>query len=209
MFPNYVQDENSNKETIMRLESDFHESKYKIPEVQILEHDEESLVELEILGQGASSEVKKFYDLLENDYVALKYPLKKTSNDEVYQKMFNQEDSILTIIKSLNSDGNLKYYGMFKERKGERLLLKIECGFASFENLIEVGRKYDEEEAFYILKELAFAGEKLQEHGIYNGDIKPANIILTKENKENEYGDYEFKYKFSDYGAEVRQKILH
>jgi len=183
--------------------------KYKKIEKEIPLYDYGFSVKIEEIGKGATAYVQKYYDPNDNDYIALKilklneeqcndYSALKILklNEEKYLDLFEEENSLLLEIEELKDKAFLKYYGMFKEKAEGPLLLKMECGIASLRNIIDAGKRYKEDEALYILKILSSASAKLQENGIYNGDIKPENIIIVQEESQED----EFTYKISDYG---------
>lgn len=156
----------------------------------------EGLQLLEILGRGGFSVVQKAYDKKNGKYLALKYFDKGLSEHVLNQ--IKLEDNLLTLINGLNSIHFLKYHGVFKDpNQEEGILLSMESGLATLDDILESGKVYESEEIFFVFLNLIEGLSMLQENGIANRDLKPQNIILVKNLKTNEAT---FSYKIADFG---------
>ena len=69
-------------------------------------------------------------------------------------------------------------------------------GVVNLHEILEAGKKYTCGELLFVLKKLSFGFARLQEIGIANRDVKPANVILVEDERNEGFYDY----KISDFG---------
>ena len=149
---------------------------------------------MEVLGEGGFGVVIKAFHIHQAKYFALKYVKYEDSQD--LSDIFI-EDFILERVQLINNSDFLQYYGIFKDpKKSNGYVLMMESGLMNLSDLLKMGRLFEECEVIYILNTLVNQLITLQDHGICNRDIKPANVIIVEDpkNKEN------FYYKISDFG---------
>ena len=168
--------------------------KDKIDISQISQLDEKNLRYLEILGEGGFGIVRKAYDIQQTIFLAIKY-LKMDKSKTVIEEIAG-EDFLLEKINQIKSPSLLQYYGLQKDPKSEgNLVLVMESGETTLENLLKQNLRFNQNELLYILYDLTNQLLLLQRNGICNRDIKPDNFIIVK-NPEN--GKYSFK--IADFG---------
>ena len=156
----------------------------------------DDFVLLEILGQGGFGTVQKAYHKRLEKYVALKSFL---NHDVDSLEQINLEDDLLLRIEEIRKKEAdfhfLIYYGVFKKQKGD-LVLQMESGISTLDDLLAVGKVYQCDELMYVLRILVKGFAILQRNRIANRDIKAQNIIIV----ENKHIEKEFFYKISDFG---------
>ena len=158
---------------------------------------------LEILGKGGFGIVKKAYHKILQKYVALKYLNLEDNKEENKESVLEQtvlENELLFKIERIRNDQPdlpfLSYDGIFKDSIDKTPILQMENGIANLNEILVEGKKYSCGEVLFVLKKLAYGFSKLQEMGIANRDVKPANIILSEDDKDEDHYDY----KISDFG---------
>lgn len=152
---------------------------------------------LELLGKGAFGVVQKAYDKRTCSFLALKYckPNKNESLDSIWEEI-GPEDYILTKIEELNNPLLLKYHGIMQDSLNENnLVLVMESGEATIKDFLRAEIYLSLEENLFIFKQLVKQLDTLQMNGIANRDIKPANIIIIRNEFNNEY-----RFKVADFG---------
>lgn len=162
----------------------------------------DDVILLEDLGKGGFSTVRKAYHKRRGKYIAIK-KLKITQEKEKNQLIFN-EHHILRALQSFTernpeySNLFLSYDGVFQDSSNNEVsyILQMENGICTLAHLLSVGKKYTLDEMFSVLKNLVDGFAFLQEMGVANRDIKPQNIILV----ENKKQEGKFLYKISDFG---------
>ena len=76
----------------------------------------------------------------------------------------------------------LKYDGVFREANDKMsLILKMESGCATLDNILEAGKVFSCAELLYAFQKIVEGIAKLEENGIAKRDFKPKpqNIILV------------------------------
>ena len=160
---------------------------------------------LETLGEGGFGIVKKAYDKSQNEFVALKQLSKKIlqKNEEEALNNIILEDILLNEVEKVRASQFkynqyfLKYYGVFKDANKESpIILKMENGLATLEDLLKAGKTFTCEELLYVIGKISEGFAILEENGITNRDVKAENIILVEDPSDEE----RFFYKISDFG---------
>ena len=163
---------------------------------------------LEILGEGGCAQVRKAYNKKRNEFVAIKEIKMEAKTVEENVKLLHDiivEDDLLKRIEEIRSSASeynqyfLKYDGVFKDpNKKNGLILEMETGCATLENILEAGKVFSGAELSYVIRKLAEGFAILEENGIANRDVKPQNIILVEDTQSKSEGKY--FYKISDFG---------
>jgi len=159
--------------------------------------EENEYVMLEKLGEGGFGIVKKAYHQKLGKYMALKF-FKKQKDPKKAFKLIMSEIVLLLKIEEINKENEifLKYYGAFKGCNDD-LILQMESGEATLQEIITARKFFKVEEILHILEKLVHSFAILQEKGIANRDIKPDNIILVEEQRNDEIN---YIYKAADFG---------
>ena len=159
---------------------------------------------LETLGVGGFGLIQKAYDKSVNEYVVIKKfkNVLKDNEESIVDIML--EDALLESIERIrtndlnNNQYFLKYYGVFKDQNDETaVILKMENGCATLDNILESGKVYSCAELIYVQKKILKGLAILEKNGIAHRDIKPQNIVLV----EDPSIEGKFFYKISDFGV--------
>ena len=151
--------------------------------------------------------MRKAYDKIRKEFIAVKQLKKvfkenKVESNECLEGIM-LEDALLQAVEKVrvsNSEYNqhfLKYDGVFRDGDDQSaLILKMESGCATLDNIMEAGKQISCAELLYAHRKMVEGFAVLQENGIGNRDVKAQNIILV------EYPSIEgrFYYKISDFG---------
>jgi serine/threonine protein kinase len=129
------------------------------------------------LGEGGMGEVFKALQVSLERYVALKVLSPKLADDSDYVKRFKLEAKAAAMLNHPNivgvidrgEDGRIKYIA-FEFIDG-----------TSLEGYIKAKGKIPEREALKIIRDVADALRYASEKGLIHRDVKPDNILLTKE----------------------------
>ena len=162
----------------------------------------EDVVFLETLGKGGFGIVKKAYHKKLERFIALKSFFDNVSLEEMLEQIKLENDLLLkieTIRKNNENSCFLTYDGIFidsNSKNKNNLLLQMESGICTLDSILKAGKKYSCDELLYVLKKLVMGFTLLQENGIANRDIKPANVILVHDDHDENC----FFYKISDFG---------
>ena len=111
------------------------------------------------------------------------------------------EDYLLNKVEEISkreqSYSFLKYYGVFEDlnkvtnqskKKCSSIVLQMESGIATLDDILRVGKVYSGEELLYVAKQLINGFKILQENKIAQRDVKAENIILVEdETDENQF----------------------
>ena len=172
--------------------------------------DHSAIYKLEELGEGGFANVQKAYDKRQNEFIAIKKFKRDAFGQEESNKLLEEimlEDALLQTVEKIRMNDSkctsyfLKYDGVFKDGNDDEtsLLLKMESGCATLDNILEAGKKFLCAELLYVLRKLTEGFAKLEENGIANRDVKSKNIILV-EDPTAEDDEGKFLYKISDFG---------
>ena len=162
---------------------------------------EGDVFKLEVLGEGGCGIVHKAYHKILQKYVALKYLNNNDPSKEetVLQETILENELLFKIEKVRLEQPNLPfltYYGLFKDSSGKTPIFQMESGITTLNDILKQNKQYTSNEILYFLKQITQGFAKLQEIGIANRDVKPLNIILCENDKEEDHYDY----KISDFG---------
>ena len=168
--------------------------------------DEQNLKYLEILGEGGFGIVRKAYNIQTTSFLAIKY-YKMDKSKSLIENIIG-EDFLLKKIKEIDNPLLLQYYGLKKDPKSEgNLVVIMESGETTLQNLIENNFTFSQDELLFILDNLVNQLVLLQKNGICNRDIKPDNVIIVKNSQNNDYN-----FKIADFGIgcyiETKNKFL-
>ena len=132
---------------------------------------------IETIGNGAFGTVLHVFDLSTNQDIAVKV-INKLGTHYSYIHKVKEEISILRILDHPNI---VKFYGYTETTN--QLLIKMEyIKFGTLSHWIKKREKITEEEASIILQRILSAIEYLHSKQICHRDIKPNNIMLSREN---------------------------
>jgi len=185
-------------------ESILNNNKLVDPSANLPIFDQSKIFLLETLGEGGFGIVQKAYDKSANEFVALKKfksVLSDNKNEVLNDIML--EDALLQSVEKIRRDNPncnqyfLKYDGVFKDANDQSdLILKMENGCATLEDIINAGKVFPCDELLYVTLKLVQAFCILQDNGIANRDVKTQNVILV----EDPLKKTGFFFKISDFG---------
>ena len=156
---------------------------------------------LELLGKGGFGEVWRAFDKRLRKLVVLKFMNRFNIEKKDVIADFMMEISLLKKIDSIHNFSSLKVLDILIEKeegKQDRYIIEIESGDIDLKQILDVRKSFGLEEAEYILRILAMEYQHLEEHGIAHCDVKPDNVILCRNEK-----DEDFSFKISDFGISV------
>ena len=132
---------------------------------------------IETIDHGAFGTVLHVLDLTTNKDIAVKV-INKIGLSYSYIEKVKEEISILRILKHPNI---VKFFGYIETNS--QLLIKMEyIKFGTLRHWINQREKINEEEASIILQKILSAINYLHSKQICHRDIKPQNIMLSREN---------------------------
>ena len=164
--------------------ADLHyENKYELSE---------DIIYIEDIDQGSFGKVIHAKDKLTKRDLSVKIINKKEA-DQISIKKMKEEISIL---KKLNHKNIVKFYGHIETLN--QILIKMEyIRYGTLSQWIKKNKKISEEDASLIIKNIISAVSYLHNNQICHRDIKPQNIMFSKENDLN-------SIKLIDFGLSVQ-----
>ena len=144
----------------------------------------DDLVQLEVLGKGASGQVSRVFCKNDRQFYAMKEIKRKTFKKDIYFEacVWNEIQNLLKLTQSQNSQ-LLKTILIDYAEERESCFLLMEMGKGTLEDFAECKKKYNstwtEKELEYILTQLIKQVVALKELNICHCDIKPMNIIIS------------------------------
>ena len=124
---------------------------------------------------------------LPNEYAVFKYFYNTPENAQIGQ-YFLEEIMINFKVKDIDSEHDFVKFLGYCEEKPNTLIFGMEEGECSLNEILNIRKKkglfYTESEIAYLLQKWSNAFSLLESHHIAHCDIKPGNIVLTK-NYEN------------------------
>jgi serine/threonine-protein kinase len=134
---------------------------------------------LEKVGGGGMSLVYRARDLYLNRIVAIKALREHLTNDEEFVARFRREAQA---VASLSHTNIVSIYDVGQDKDLHYLVMEMVEGQNLKEIILEKG-KFNENDAVEIAKQICEALEHAHKQKIIHCDIKPHNIILTKDGK--------------------------
>ena len=132
---------------------------------------------IETIDHGAFGTVLHVLDLTTNEDIAVKV-INKIGLSYSYIEKVKEEISILRILKHPNI---VKFFGYIETNS--QLLIKMEyIKFGTLKHWINQREKINEEEASIIIQKILSAINYLHSKQICHRDIKPQNVMLSREN---------------------------
>ena len=117
----------------------------------------EDIVLLETLGEGGYGKVRKAYNKNIEKYVAIK-TFKTDDKKPIFENIeqIKLEDDLLMSVEMIRKNHEnsqfLEYYGIYKDPQGnnaDSLLLEMESGIATLDDILSVGKTYTCEEILF------------------------------------------------------------
>ena len=133
---------------------------------------------LEPIGKGGMGEVYRARDGKLGRDVAIKVLPEEFAQDEERLRRFQREAKVLA---SLNHPNIASIYGLEQSEGTHYLVLELVPGETLAERI--AGGSIPGDEALDIATKIAEALEEAHERGIVHHDLKPANIMLTPDDK--------------------------
>lgn len=133
----------------------------------------------ELIGRGGMGEVYRAYDTKTDRIVALKVLPPQLAADTVFQQRFRRESQAAA---GVNDPHVLPIHG-YGEIDGRLYLdMRLIEGRTLGALLSETGRPLDPAFAVQIIEQIASALDAAHELGLIHRDVKPSNILLTRQN---------------------------
>jgi serine/threonine-protein kinase len=131
------------------------------------------------LGKGGMGSVYEAVDEQTGQRVAVKALSPQLAMDEGFRERFEAE---IESLKKLQHEGIVRLYGYGED--GGVLFYSMELvDGASLEAELARGRRFDWRETLGVAIQVCRALKHAHDHGVVHRDVKPANILLTPENK--------------------------
>lgn len=152
---------------------------------------------LDFISKGTFGKVYHAFDTEKNEILAVKFI---EINKENELEEINEEIVAHQKLCIENPQAFLKFKGAsqyISSNKHKYIVIGMEAALCSLDQILEIRKKYTEEEILYILKDLCSGLISAFKIGIAHCDIKPSNIVLCLD----ETGS--IKYKFCDFGGAI------
>jgi|SaaInlStandDraft_1057018.scaffolds.fasta_scaffold11525_3 serine/threonine protein kinase len=143
------------------------------------------------IGKGSSATVYLGYDTVNKLEVAVK-KFELLDDDEKLQRKVLRE---IYILKNLNHPNIVKMYDYYYDNENNNMYLFLEyCSRGSINYFLGKGGYLDEKYANKLMKQFISAIKYLYSNNYYHRDIKPDNILLTKD----------YTLKITDFGMSTK-----
>ena len=129
------------------------------------------------LGRGGMAVVYEAEEVKSGRHVALKMMSHRLVYDELASEQFRQEADI---IETLEHENIVRMFGRFNAFHTQFIVMEY-CDGASLESVIRGKGRLPEEETRKIVGQVAAALEYAHAAGVAHRDVKPSNIVLTRE----------------------------
>jgi serine/threonine-protein kinase len=132
---------------------------------------------IELTGKGGMSLVYKAKDKLLNRYVAVKVLKEEFVENEQFIKKFNRESQAAA---SLSHPNIVNVFDVGSEDNINYIVMEFIDGMTLKHDLM-LKEKFEPEEATKIVRDIALALSHAHKNKIIHRDVKPHNILMTKE----------------------------
>ena len=137
---------------------------------------EKDIIFIKEIGHGAFGDVIHAYDTKKNLDLAIKVVNKVGAGIDLIKEMKEE----ISILKKINHDNIVKFYGY--SETNNQLLIKMEyIKYGTLTNWMKSHPNITEEKASLIISKVLSAVEYLHSMQICHRDIKPDNIMISKE----------------------------
>lgn len=161
--------------------------------------------QMDLLGEGTFGKVFGSYHKIKQKYVAIKY-INVVDEDE-----FNSMTKEINILSRLKNYGNVVHIeDKYIDTKTKEIYIVMERGDCNLRQIIQKYKfKVDPAHFLHIFSDLACGLLHAHENGVIHSDIKPANILVFKNQErdtlKNIQNDHiiapNLVYKLTDWGA--------
>ena len=134
---------------------------------------------IDVLGKGGTAVVVRALDKKAHREVAIKVLLESLSDEEPIRRSFVREAKLLMKLDHENVAKGYKVGTL----QGRLLFFLEHVDGSSLQSLLRDGHKFSEDAGLFIILQAARALNYLSEQGVVHRDIKPDNILLTRENQ--------------------------
>ena len=134
---------------------------------------------LGVAGRGGTAVVVHARDKKSARAVAVKVLRREFADDEKIKAAFLREAKLLIGLRHENIVAGERV-GQFQ---GRLIFLMEYVPGRSLQELLKEGRTFGEEEALYIVLQVARALTFLSQNGVVHRDVKPANVLITAKNE--------------------------
>jgi serine/threonine-protein kinase ULK/ATG1 len=134
-------------------------------------------VSRERLGRGSSATVYLGYHKKSGIEVAVKKFELAVDNDKILKRAERE----IQILQSLSHPNIIKLYEIVRDRVNRDIYLFLEyCPHGSLRSFLGKGGYLEEKQGHQIMKQLSDALKHLYERNIYHRDLKPQNLLLSR-----------------------------
>jgi tRNA A-37 threonylcarbamoyl transferase component Bud32 len=130
------------------------------------------------IGRGGMGTVYKVWDLVNRRIVAVKVMHPDLATDETAVKRFEHEARAAGQLTHANI---VSVFGMDRTRENRPYLIMDYCDGDTLSTLLALHEKLDPERALHIFVQLCDAIAHAHAKGIVHRDIKPGNVLITKD----------------------------
>lgn len=166
-------------------------------EYNVVQHDPKRAQKLKVLGKGSFGRVFLAYNEILG-FLAIKELTLKEKDD--FRSLLYEVEILKTIERTNNPPLFLKFYGLFKKDEME-YVIEMASGEIDLHSIIELrnnrNKAYTEKEIVYIFHFLCKQYDFLENHRIAHSDVKPQNVIVSKDSQNQT----EFIYCIADFGT--------
>jgi len=135
-----------------------------------------------VLGSGSYAEVRKARVKKTNEEVAVKI-IDKTNLSARELKGLSKE---VTILRSLRHKNVVRFYDSYEEPDVLYVVMEYVSGGELFHKIVSDDKEFTEDDARKIIRTLAEALKHCKDRGVIHRDIKPQNLLLTREEEGGE-----------------------
>jgi len=130
------------------------------------------------IGRGGMGTVYKVWDLTNRRILAVKVMHPDLATDETAVKRFEHEAAAAGKLTHANI---VNVFGLDRTRENRPYLIMDYCDGDTLSNLLALQEKLDPERALHIFVQLCDAIAHAHAKGIVHRDIKPGNVLITKD----------------------------
>lgn len=129
------------------------------------------------MAQGGMSDIYRAYDVVNHREVVLKVPEQSMIGDPAQYERFQRE---MQVMNSLQHPAILHGLGSGRYNRTPYLVTELVEG-TSLREMIEASAPMPPEQAVSVIRKIADGMAYCHEHGVVHRDLKPDNILITKD----------------------------
>lgn len=154
------------------------------------------------LGSGSYSTVYLGQNDQTSEPVAIKVINRQSITDNY---MYETLKSEVNILKNLNHQNIVKLYDVLDTVNNIYIITEY-CNGGTLDELLKKHKRFTEEDALFIMKDLLSGFKEILKHNIVHRDIKPANIFIHE--GRFKIGDFGFAKRVDDLDEKLMKSIV-